>query len=95
MFGEAEFWLSSFKLLVLTGLMLFGLIIDLGGNPKLEVIGFRYWGHPGPMGTRWDKVIGNADLSRFAGLGSVLGRHSSSRILPFIGQRYRYFQCGR
>lgn len=95
MFGEAEFWLSSFKLLVLTGLMLFGLIIDLGGNPSLEVIGFRYWVHPGPMGTRWDKVIGNADLSRFVGVGSVLGRCSSSHILSFIGQWYGYFQSGQ
>ena len=94
-FGEAEFWLSSFKLLVLTGLMLFGLIIDLGGNPSQEVIGFRYWVNPGPLGTWWDRAVGNADLSRFVGLGSVLGRYSSSHVLPVIGQSYGDFQCRR
>lgn len=86
MFGEAEFWLSSFKILVLVGLILFGLIIDLGGNPTREVIGFRYWVQPGPLGTWWDRVVGNTDLSRFVGLGSVLGRYSSSHSLPFMSQ---------
>jgi len=85
-FGEAEFWLSSFKILVLVGLILFGLIIDLGGNPTREVIGFRYWVQPGPLGTWWDRVVGNTDLSRFVGLGSVLGRYSSSHSLPFMSQ---------
>ena len=75
-FGEAEFWLSSFKILTLVGLMLFGIIIDLGGNPSRDRIGFRYWVHPGPMGTWWDKIVGNIDLARLVGLGSVLGKYS-------------------
>jgi hypothetical protein len=61
--------------------MLFGIIIDLGGNPKREVIGFRYWVDPGPMGPWWDTVVGNTKLSRFVGLGSVLGRSPSSHML--------------
>ena len=85
-FGEAEFWLSSFKILTLVGLMLFGLIIDLGGNPTREVIGFRHWDDPGPMGTWWDRIIGNTDLARFVGFGSVLGKYSSSHVLHFTGQ---------
>lgn len=86
MFGEAEFWLSSFKILTLIGLMLFGLIIDLGGNPTRKVIGFTYWDHPGPMGTWWDRVVGNVDLARFVGLGSVLGKYSSIHVSHFMGQ---------
>ena len=69
MFGEAEFRLSSFKILTLGGVILFGIIIDLGGDPAQEVrISFwsteAYW--------KWDKVLGNTDLSGFVGLGSVL-----------------------
>ncbi|KAL1413663.1 amino acid transporter [Vanrija albida] len=42
-FGEVEFWLSLLKVVTLTGLILLGLIIDLGGVPGQERIGFRYW----------------------------------------------------
>ncbi|KAF7363396.1 AA-permease domain-containing protein [Mycena sanguinolenta] len=50
-FGEMEFWFSSIKVISLIGLLLMGIIIDLGGNPRHDRIGFRYWKHPnGPMG---------------------------------------------
>ncbi|KAL5635997.1 hypothetical protein ACGC1H_004716 [Rhizoctonia solani] len=42
-FGELEFWLSSIKVLALIGLILMGIIIDLGGNPRGDRLGFRYW----------------------------------------------------
>ena len=42
-FGEIEFWLSLIKIITLTGLILLGLIIDLGGVPGQERLGFRYW----------------------------------------------------
>ncbi|ORY35551.1 putative amino acid transporter [Naematelia encephala] len=42
-FGEVEFWLSMIKITTLTGLILLGLIIDLGGVPGQERLGFRYW----------------------------------------------------
>lgn len=45
-FGELEFWFSSIKVIVLIALILFGIIVDLGGNPKRERIGFRYWRPP-------------------------------------------------
>lgn len=34
---------SLFKVVVLTGLIILGLIIDLGGVPGQERLGFRYW----------------------------------------------------
>ncbi|ODO00384.1 hypothetical protein I350_07021 [Cryptococcus amylolentus CBS 6273] len=42
-FGELEFWLSFIKVVTLTGLILLALIIDLGGVPGQERLGFRYW----------------------------------------------------
>ncbi|KAG8719791.1 hypothetical protein FRC08_001978 [Ceratobasidium sp. 394] len=54
-FGELEFWLSSIKVIALIGLILMGIVIDLGGNPRHDRIGFRYWDPDNianaPMGT--------------------------------------------
>lgn len=46
-FGEFEFWLSSFKVVVVVGLILFSLILALGGGPDHDRKGFRYWQDPG------------------------------------------------
>ncbi|KAJ9100712.1 hypothetical protein QFC20_005405 [Naganishia adeliensis] len=48
-FGEIEFWMSTCKVLVLVGLLLLGIILDLGGGPNHDRIGFRYWKKPGPF----------------------------------------------
>ncbi|KAJ9094473.1 hypothetical protein QFC21_006012 [Naganishia friedmannii] len=48
-FGEIEFWMSTCKVLVLVGLLLLGIILDLGGGPTHDRIGFRYWKKPGPF----------------------------------------------
>ncbi|KAL7626803.1 amino acid transporter [Parahypoxylon ruwenzoriense] len=45
-FGEFEFWLSSFKVVVIVGVIILALVIAAGGadhDPK----GFRYWNDPG------------------------------------------------
>ncbi|GAA6061863.1 hypothetical protein JCM10212_001296 [Sporobolomyces blumeae] len=41
-FGEIEFWASFAKIVVLTGLIILGIVIDLGGT-GVDRIGFRYW----------------------------------------------------
>lgn len=46
-FGEFEFWLSSFKVMVMLGLILLLFIIMLGGGPNHDRLGFRYWRDPG------------------------------------------------
>ncbi|QLQ78836.1 hypothetical protein HG537_0B01840 [Torulaspora globosa] len=43
-YGELEFWLASFKIILALGLFLFTFITMLGGNPKHDRYGFRYWG---------------------------------------------------
>jgi yeast amino acid transporter len=59
------------SVLLITGLILCGLIIDLGGGPDHERIGFRYWKNPGPVAGAGlePKHIG---LDRFLGIISVL-----------------------
>ncbi|RGP69054.1 dicarboxylic amino acid permease [Fusarium sporotrichioides] len=46
-FGELEFWLSSFKVVTIVGIILFSLILALGGGPDHDRKGFRYWSNPG------------------------------------------------
>lgn len=48
-YGEAEFVFGAIKLTTIIGLILLMLIIDLGGAPSGDRIGFRYWIDPGPM----------------------------------------------
>ncbi|KAI5919927.1 dicarboxylic amino acid permease [Camillea tinctor] len=45
-FGEFEFWLSSFKVLVIVGVILLALIIAAGGADG-HARGFEYWRDPG------------------------------------------------
>lgn len=50
-FGEAEFWMSAVKLLVIVLLILTCLVISLGGQPSHDRLGFRYWRDPGAFGS--------------------------------------------
>ncbi|KAG2065996.1 hypothetical protein BDR04DRAFT_1107476 [Suillus decipiens] len=48
-FGETEFVFSivKCKLMVMAGLIIVGLVIDLGGAPNHQRLGFQYWNNPG------------------------------------------------
>ncbi|KXH47920.1 dicarboxylic amino acid permease [Colletotrichum salicis] len=50
-FGEAEFWMSAVKLLVIITLILTCFIISMGGQPSHEIIGFKYWQDAGAFGS--------------------------------------------
>lgn len=40
-YGEAEFWFSLIKVLAIIGLIILGIVLDLGGGPTHDRIGFR------------------------------------------------------
>lgn len=48
-YGEAEFWFSFIKVISIVGLIIMGIVLDLGGGPTHDRIGFRYWKNPGPF----------------------------------------------
>ncbi|OJJ52787.1 hypothetical protein ASPSYDRAFT_163731 [Aspergillus sydowii CBS 593.65] len=52
-FGEMEFWLSSFKVIVMVGLILCSLVLALGGGPDHDRKGFRYWNDPGAFAPKY------------------------------------------
>lgn len=67
-YGEAEFIFASIKIITIVGLLLLALIIDLGGGPSHDRLGFRYWKNPGAM----KPYISTGDAGRFLGLFSTL-----------------------
>ncbi|CAL3972564.1 unnamed protein product [Diplocarpon coronariae] len=67
-YGEAEFIFASIKILTIIGLLIMALIVDLGGGPKHDRLGFRYWKNPGAM----KEYSSTGATGRFLGLFSVL-----------------------
>ncbi|EMG50683.1 DIP5 Dicarboxylic amino acid permease [Candida maltosa Xu316] len=52
-YGEVEFFFGLLKLFLIMGLIIVGLVIDLGGAPNHDRLGFRYWKHPGPFAEKY------------------------------------------
>ncbi|KAH9916129.1 amino acid permease [Amylocystis lapponica] len=48
-YGEVEFIFCSIKIVTIVGLIILGIVLDLGGGPTHDRIGFRYWKHPAPF----------------------------------------------
>ncbi|KAL7758398.1 hypothetical protein ACKLNR_012925 [Fusarium oxysporum f. sp. zingiberi] len=67
-FGEFEFWLSSFKVITIVGIMLFSLVLALGGGPDHDRKGFRYWSTPGAFKAH----INDGPSGRFLGFWSCM-----------------------
>lgn len=77
-YGEAEFIFASIKVLTITGLIILGIVLDLGGGPDHDRIGFRYWKNPGPF-VQYNGIAGAK--GRFLGWWAVL----SQAAFSFIG----------
>lgn len=68
-FGELEFWLSSVKVIVVLGIILFSLCIACGaGNTDGPAPGFRYWNNPGAFAELYE----TGGLGKFVGFWSVM-----------------------
>ncbi|KAF8313220.1 hypothetical protein DL93DRAFT_2059214 [Clavulina sp. PMI_390] len=76
-YGEAEFWFASIKVITITGLIILGIVIDLGGGPSHDRIGFRYWKNPGPF-VQYHKIPGVT--GRFVGWWAVMTQAAYSFI---------------
>ncbi|EIN06222.1 general APC amino acid permease [Punctularia strigosozonata HHB-11173 SS5] len=69
-YGESEFMFSILKLLLITGLIILGLVIDLGGAPDHDRRGFRFWDDPGPFARAG--LVSNPNTDKFLGFLSVI-----------------------
>ncbi|KAI0088059.1 amino acid permease [Irpex rosettiformis] len=77
-YGEAEFIFASIKVITITGLIILGIVLDLGGGPNHDRLGFRYWKHPGPF-VQFEHIGGSK--GRFLGWFAVL----TNAAFSFIG----------
>ncbi|KAK6453722.1 uncharacterized protein RJT20DRAFT_100808 [Scheffersomyces xylosifermentans] len=66
-YGELEFCFGILKISLVLGLFLVGLVIDLGGVPSQERLGFRYWKE-----TPWNEYFTTGSLGRFLALVKAL-----------------------
>lgn len=80
-YGEAEFWLSGGKVILLFMLFFYTFVTMLGGNPKKDVYGFRYWKEPGAFAV-FNGATG--DLGRFQGFLGALW----SAAFAVVGPEY-------
>ncbi|KAJ4265295.1 hypothetical protein NW762_004580 [Fusarium torreyae] len=81
-YGEAEFWLSSGKVLLLTILFCFTFITMVGGNPQHDAYGFRYWKNPGAF----VEFSSTGSLGKFEGFLAALWSASFTCVGPeFVG----------
>lgn len=75
-FGEAEFWFASIKLITILGLIIVGLVIMLGGGPNHHRIGFLYWQDPGA----WKEYVATGSAGRFLAYWTAFVRAGFSFI---------------
>ncbi|CAL5871407.1 uncharacterized protein PFLUO_LOCUS5657 [Penicillium psychrofluorescens] len=76
--SKMEFYVSCFKIVMMSGLMLLALVIALGGGPDHDRKGFRYWKSPGAFGPpnenrlieKFYMTCGTISSAMFAYIGS-------------------------
>lgn len=56
------------KIALIIGLILAGIVVDLGGGPDHERIGFRYWRNPGAF----NSYLVDGDTGKFLAFWSSL-----------------------
>lgn len=57
-YGKSEFWAAVGKVLLAVGLILFTLVVMLGGNPRGDRFGFRFWRDPGAFAELYYDALG-------------------------------------
>lgn len=67
-YGEAEFWLSGGKVILIFILFFFTFITMVGGGPDRYAYGFVHWEHPGAF----KEYLGTGRLGRFEGFLACL-----------------------
>lgn len=77
-YGEAEFWLSGGKVILIFMLFAFTFVTMCGGNPKHDAYGFRYWSNPGSF----TESYSTGSLGRFEGFLAALWSASFTVVGP-------------
>ncbi|KAK5169383.1 uncharacterized protein LTR77_005358 [Saxophila tyrrhenica] len=78
LYGEAEFWLSGGKVILIFLLFCFTFVVMVGGNPQHDAFGFRYWNKPGAF----TQTVGEGSLGQFEGFLGGLWSASFTVVGP-------------
>ncbi|KAF8474307.1 amino acid permease/ SLC12A domain-containing protein [Gautieria morchelliformis] len=76
-YGECEFIFASIKVITIIGLIILGIVLDLGGGPNHDRLGFRYWKNPGPF-VQFNNIAGAK--GQFLGWWAVMTQAAFSFI---------------
>ncbi|KAL5338022.1 amino acid permease/ SLC12A domain-containing protein [Aspergillus crustosus] len=68
LYGESEVIFASLKIMLIIGLIIGGIVINAGGGPNHEYLGFRYWDEPGAF----NEYIASGSTGRFLAFWKVL-----------------------
>ncbi|KAH9826532.1 General amino acid permease AGP2 [Teratosphaeria destructans] len=79
-YGEAEFWLSGGKVILIFMLFFFTFITMVGGNPQHQAYGFTHW----KRGGAFREYLATGDLGRFEGFLGAL----TSALFTVVGPEY-------
>jgi len=71
-YGEAEFVFAIIKVLAIVGFIILGIILDVGGGPRGEYIGGRYWHNPGAFNNGFKGLCSVFVSAAFAFAGTEL-----------------------
>ncbi|KAJ8059394.1 hypothetical protein OCU04_012341 [Sclerotinia nivalis] len=77
-YGESEFWLSGGKVVLIAMIFSFTFITMVGGNPKHDAYGFRYWREPGAFA----EYVTTGTLGRFEGFLAALWKAAFTIVGP-------------
>ncbi|THC93300.1 hypothetical protein EYZ11_007225 [Aspergillus tanneri] len=77
-FGMSEFYMSIFKVFLMLGLMMYTFVTMVGGNPRNDAYGFRYWKNPGSF----VEYLVPGDAGRFCGVLSCMIQGSFTMVGP-------------
>ncbi|TVY28934.1 General amino acid permease [Lachnellula hyalina] len=78
LYGESEFWLSTGKLFLIGLLFAFTFVTMVGGNPKHDAYGFRYWRTPGAFA----EYVTTGPLGKFEGFLAALWKAAFTIVGP-------------
>ena len=78
-YGEAEFWFASIKIIAILGLIILGTVLFFGGGPKNDRLGFRYWKDPGAFNSYPKPGLGHT--GKFLAFWTALIRSGFAFIL--------------
>lgn len=79
-YGEVEFWFAFIKIVLIVFLIIFGLVIALGGIHGVPATYFTYWKDPGPF----VEYIAKGSLGHFLGCWSA----TATAIYSFSGVEF-------